>query len=333
MKVLVTGGAGFLGRYIVEKLLESGDEVSIFSRGSYPEMEEMGVEVIRGDLRNKDEVFGAIEGKEMVFHVASKIDMWGKKKDFYDINVKGTQNVINACLKHGIKKLIYTSTASVVFNGEDIENLDETQPYTKKFLSYYPETKAEAEKLILEANEKMGLKTTILRPHLIWGPRDPSLFPRLIEVAKKKRLPIIGSGKNRLDLTYVENVADAHILAADSPNSAGQIYFISQGELVVPWDFLQELFQGIGVPPIKRKISFRTAYIGGAILEFIFKLFRITKKKPLITRFLASELAHSQYYNISKAKKELGYSPKISIKDGMKKYIEYYLSNNSGGNK
>lgn len=328
MKVLVTGGGGFLGRYIVEKLLERGDKVSIFCRGNYPELEEMGAKVIRGDIRDRFVVKDAIKGHQIVFHVASKIDMFGKYNDFYDINVTGTQNVVDGCIKWGVFKLIYTSTASVVFNGIDMKGVDESVPYPDKYLAPYPETKMLAEKIVSNANGINGLKTTILRPHLICGPRDPSLAPRLIKVAKKGRLPIIGPGDNKLDITYVENVADAHILAADSPKSAGQIYFISQGEPVVPWALLQDLFSKLNIPPIKRRIPYKLAYVGGAILEFLFKIFRIRSKEPLITRFLASELSKSHYFDISKAKKDIGYEPKINLEDGLEKYVDYYLHHN-----
>ena len=328
MKVLVTGGGGFLGRYIVEKLLERGDNVSIFCRGFYPDLEEMGVKIIRGNLKDRDVVIDAIKGHEIVFHVASKIDMYGKYEDFYDINVVGTQNVVDGCIKGGIFKLIYTSTASVVFNGRNLKGVDESVPYSDKFLAPYPKTKMLAEQIVIKANGINGLKTTILRPHLIWGPRDPSLAPRLIAVAKKGRLPIIGHGDNKLDITYVENVADAHILAADSPKSAGQVYFISQGEPVVPWDFLNKVFSRMDIPQIKRKIPYKFAYIGGAILEFLFKVFRVRNKQPLITRFLASELSKSHYFDISKAERELGYEPKVSLEEGIDRYLEYYFYHN-----
>ncbi len=328
MKVLVTGGGGFLGRYIVEKLVERGDEVSIFSRGHYPEVEALGVKGIHGDLRDKNAVIEACQDQEIVFHVASKISMWGKWKDFFEINVEGTQNIVDACLECGVSKLVYTSTASVVFENEDLENVDESTPIAKEFLSHYPKSKAMAEEIVLEANGKKGLITTILRPHLIWGPRDPSLAPRLIDATKRGRLRIIGEGKNKMDITYVDNVADAHLLAADSPKSAGQVYFIGQEEPVLLWDFLQKVFKRINAPPIKRKVSFRLAYKGGKILEFFFKLFHIYNKEPLITRFLASELAKSHYFNISKAKKELGYKPKVSMEEGLNRYVEYYLKNN-----
>lgn len=332
MKALVTGGGGFLGRYIVEKLLEKGEQVSIFCRGEYPELENLGVKIIHGDLRDRKAVKDSIKGQEIVFHVASKIDMFGRYEDFYDINVAGTQNVVDGCIMWNVSKLIYTSTASVVFNGLDLKGVDESISYPKKYKAPYPITKMLAERIVLKANGANGLKTTVLRPHLICGPRDPSLAPRLIELAKRKKLPIIGKGKNLLDITYVENVADAHILAAKSSKSAGQVYFISQGKPVVPWELLKDLLSQLDIPPIKRRIPYKLAYAAGAVLEFFFKLFRIRKKEPLITRFLASELAKSHYFDISKAKNELGYEPKISLEEGLEKYLNYYIKQNQSSN-
>lgn len=324
MKALVTGGGGFLGRYIVERLVDRGDEVSIFSRGAYPEIEQMGVQVIRGDLRDENAVSEACRDQEMVFHVAGKIATGGKRKDFIEINVDGTRNIINACQKHGVSKLIYTSTASVVFDRTDVENGDESFPYPKKFLSYYPAAKATAEKMVLAENGKKGLTTTILRPHLIWGPRDPSLLPTLMERGRMGKLPIFGKGKNKVDLTYVDNVADAHILAADSPKAAGQVYFIGQGEPVGVWDFLEELFRRVGVPPIEKRVPYPLGYVVISFLEVIHKA--VTGEEPILNRLIVSELAKSHYFDISKARNELGYEPKISMKEGMDRYVEYLLS-------
>ncbi len=332
MKVLVTGGGGFLGRYIVERLLERGDEVSIFCRGAYPEIEKLGVEVIRGNLKNRKQVINAIKGNKIVFHVASKIDMFGKYKDFYEINVRGTKNVIDGCIQGNVSKLIYTSSASVVFDCEDLEGVDESTPYPEKYLAPYPKTKKLAEQLIMKANGIKGLETTILRPHLIWGPRDPSLAPRLIEIGKEGRLPLIGPGDNKVDLTYVENVADAHILAAESSKAAGQIYFIGQDEPVVPWEFLQELFSRLGIPPITLRLPYKLVYLGGALIEILFKFFGIKNREPLLTRFLASELAKSHYFDISKARKELGYEPKVSLQEGLNEYVKYYKDQEKSNN-
>lgn len=320
MKALVTGGGGFLGRYIVERLVQRGDEVSIFCRGAYPEIEQMGVAVIRGDLRDENSVGEACQGMEMVFHVASMIDMWGKASDFRAVNIDGTRNVLDACQKAGVSRLIHTSTASVVFSSKDMENVDESVPYSKKFLSAYPASKAVADRMVLEANGEKGVTTTAMRPHLIWGPRDPSLLPKITEAAKAGKLPIIGSGKSKVDLTYVDNVADAHILAAESPRVGGQAYFIGQEEPVVLWEFLNELFRRQDLPQVTRKVPYPLMY---ALAGFLEGMAKITGKAPLITRFLAAEFAKSHYFSSAKAKEELGYQPSVSMKEGMDRYIAY----------
>ncbi|MDY7082049.1 MAG: NAD-dependent epimerase/dehydratase family protein [Halobacteria archaeon] len=324
MKHLVTGGGGFVGRYIVERLVGRGDDVSIFCRGSYPEIEEMGVDVIRGNLKNAEDVSDAVEGHDAVFHVASKIDMWGRYDDFYEINVEGTEHVIDACLEHDVSDLIYTSSASVVFDCDDLEGVDESQPYPDKYLAPYPETKMMAEKRVRGVNGKNGLKTVILRPHLIYGPRDESLAPRFIEQGEKGKIPVIGDGDNKVDLSYVGNVADAHILALESDEAAGETYFITDDNPVNVWDFLNDLFDRLGVPEIDDQRPYRLVYYFGALNELVYKLLGKYDEEPRITRFLAAELAKSHYFDISKAKEELGYEPRVSTEEGVERYVEYY---------
>nr|HID58844.1 NAD-dependent epimerase/dehydratase family protein [Desulfobacterales bacterium] len=322
-KVLVTGGGGFLGSYIVERLIQRGDEVTILGRNRYPELERLGARTFQADIRDKAAVQKACQGMEIVFHVAAMPDPWGEWKLFYDINYKGTQNVIEACQKHGVPKLVYTSSPSVVFDGTDMEGVDETYPYPSRHMSYYTATKAMAEQLIISANAKGGLLTTALRPHLIFGPRDNHLFPRVIQRAKTGRLVIVGNAKNKVDVVYVENAAEAHLLAADSPKAAGQVYFITQGEPVVLWEFVARILKGLNLPPITKRIPYPVAYVIGLMMEVTFRLFAI-QKEPMITRLVASELAKSHYFNIDKARKELGYEPRIGIDEGLDRTIEYF---------
>jgi len=211
-KVLVTGGGGFLGSAIVRRLVDRGDKVRSFSRGFYPELESMGVALIQGDIQDKVSVENAVDGMDVIFHVAAKPGVWGNYTDYFQTNVSGTQNVIDACRKYGVPILVYTSSPSVIFNGTHMEGVNESVPYPDKYHAHYPKTKALAEQAILEATGS-GLRTMILRPHLIWGPRDNHLVPRII--ARAKSLVRIGTGKNLVDTIYIDNAADAHILAAD----------------------------------------------------------------------------------------------------------------------
>ncbi|MFQ5903140.1 MAG: NAD-dependent epimerase/dehydratase family protein [Candidatus Binatia bacterium] len=326
MKALVTGGGGFLGRYVVEKLMARGDSVRVLGRSRYPELERLGVATMQADLRDQAAVVKACEKVDVVFHVAALPAIWGKWKDFYGINVEGTKNVLAGCKVHGVSRLVYTSTPSVVFDQSDICNVDETYPYPDRYNCYYPATKAMAEKFVIDANGQDNLLTTSLRPHLVWGPRDNHLIPRILQRAKAQQLFIVGDGTNKVDITYVENAADAHLLASDylkvgSP-VAGQAYFISQGEPVVLWDFINHLLERLGIPKITKAISYGTAKSVGAVLELAHKVLCLSGE-PRMTRFLAAQLARSHYFDISKARRDFGYSPRITTSEGLERLVRY----------
>ena len=234
LKALVTGGGGFLGLAVVEQLLARGDQVRSFARGPYPGLADLGVEVRRGDLRDAQAVEQACAGCDVVFHVAAKAGIWGRYAAYYEPNVRGTQNVLAACREHGVHRLVYTSSPSVVFDGRSMEGVDESVPYPQRQHSHYAATKALGEQAVLAANGTT-LRTLALRPHLIWGPRDNHLVPRIVSRGRAGTLRRVGDGTNKVDTTYIENAARAHLLAADAlatnPRAAGRPFFISQGEI------------------------------------------------------------------------------------------------------
>ncbi len=326
MKALVTGGGGFLGRYIVEQLLEQGHEVRVFCRGEYPELTKIGAELFRADLQNSEKVFEACQSIDIVFHVAAKAGFWGKWEEYYNANVIGTQNIIDACLKTGIKKLVFTSSPSVIFNNSAQENVNESIPYPNKYENFYSHTKAIAEQLVQSANSEQ-LATCSLRPHLIFGPRDNHLFPRVLAKAKQGKLPQIGTGQNLVDLTYVEDAAWAHLLAAEKleigSKISGKAYFISQNEPVNVWDFINQLLNSLDIPPIRIKFPLWLARIAGGLMELSYKILPLNGEPPF-TRFLASELAMSHYYDISNAKNDFGYTPKYTMEEALEKTLLYY---------
>ncbi|MCP3942884.1 MAG: NAD-dependent epimerase/dehydratase family protein [Desulfobacteraceae bacterium] len=324
--VLVTGGGGFLGKVLVRKLIQKKLNVTSFSRHWYPELEEMGVAQIQGDLCNEIDVVKAFHGMDTIFHVAAKPGMWGSYQSYYSVNVTGTHHVIEACLVNNVGRLIYTSSPSVIFDESDMENLDESIPYPSTYLAAYPETKALAEKLVVKAANK-GLPAIILRPHLIWGPEDNHIVPTIL--SRAKRLKRIGPSDDLVDNIYVDNAADAHILAAQklltNTSLSGNIYFISQGEPISKWKLIDSFLDAAGLPPLKGKVSAKTAYLAGWMFELIYKTLRI-KKDPPMTRFVAKELATSHWFNISRAKKDLGYTPVISTEEGLRRLKEWLLS-------
>lgn len=324
MTILVTGGGGFLGLYIVEQLRDRGKEVRVLCRGDYPRLNELGVSCVRGDIRDPETVSTAVTGCDTVFHVAAVPGIWGPWKLFYEINTLGTQNVIAACQRHRVSKLIYTSSPSVVFDGTPHVGADETTPYPDTYLCHYPHTKALAEQAVIAANDPGGLATCALRPHLIWGPRDNHLIPRLIRRAKARRLRRVGDGANEISMSYVENVAQAHLQAADglSPDSAvaGQCYFINEPQPVRLWDWVDELLDRAGLPPLNKQISAQAAYRIGRVFETVYGGLRI-KSEPPMTRFLALQLSQSHTYDIRKAQRDFGYAPQISIEEGMNRIV------------
>lgn len=323
-KVLVTGGGGFLGGAIVRLLQKRGDHVRTFSRRVYAELEALGVEQIQGDISDQYAVEEAVKGMDLVFHVAAKPGIWGDYSEYYQTNVTGTDNIISACFKHRVARLVYTSSPSVVFNGTDMEGVDESAPYPAGFHAHYPQTKALAEQLVVDAARK-DLLTIILRPHLIWGPRDNHLVPRIIKRAK--RLVRIGNGMNLVDTIFIDNAAEAHLAAADrleiNPGLSGKIYFISQDEPMPAWDIVNGILKAAGLEPVRRSIPHKMAWLIGALLECVYKTFNL-KGEPQMTRFLADELATAHWFDISAAKKDLGYAPRVSTEEGLRR-LEQWL--------
>ena len=323
MKALVTGGGGFLGGAIVRQLLARGDAVRSFTRSTYPWLAELGVEQIPGDLSKPSDVENAVNGCDAVFHVAAKAGVWGRRDDYVSTNVAGTENVINACLKRGVGRLVFTSTPSVVHGGGDLDGADETTPYPKRYHSDYPETKARAERLVRKANGP-DLATVSLRPHLIWGPGDPHLIPRLLARAKAGKLRRIGNREVKVDVTYVENAAQAHLLAVDrlEPGSkiAGQTYFISNDEPVMMWEFLNRILVAAGVAPVTRTVPVWLAKFVGGCCENWYGFFGLASEPPM-TKFVAEQLSTSHWYDISAAKRDLEYVPKVGVEEGLKRLI------------
>ena len=322
MKVLVTGGGGFLGGAIIQRLLERKFEVCSFARGEYPQLAAQGVQVFSGDLRDAAAVNAAASGCEAVFHVAALPGIWGPWKLYHDINVSGTENILAACQMQGVAKLIYTSTPSVVHAGRDVVNVDESAPYAEHFSTHYPRSKAIAEQRVLQANDIQGLLTVALRPHLIWGPGDNHLVPRLISKARSGRLRLLGDGSQRVDSVYIDNAADAHLCALDQlisgADCAGKPYFITQGEPLPIRQLLNGILNAAGLPPVTKTIHPRAAWLAGAVCELVYSGLRIRSEPPM-TRFLAEQLSTEHWYDITAARRDLGYQVGVSFEQGLKR--------------
>ena len=356
-RVLVTGGTGFLGRRLVERLLAAGRSVTILGRTPAPDLEKRGVRFIRASLDDASAVQAACAGITTIFHTAAKVGVWGRYDDFFRTNVLGTRALLAGASEHGVRHFIHTSTPSVVYNGHALVGADESLPLTTACPSPYPLTKAIAEREVLAAHSS-SLRTVALRPHLIWGVGDPHLVPRVLARARTGRLRIVGDGKNQVDMVHVENAVDAHLLAEHAltqchllsdtldiaeknqchligdtrggetmraepgqhpamspPSVGGRAYFITNGEPVYLWAWINELLVALGEPPVTRKISLRTASTLGAFCETAWRLFPLRGEPPM-TRFIAAELAKDHWFDLTAARRDLGYTPRISMAAG-----------------
>ncbi|MBM3461715.1 MAG: NAD-dependent epimerase/dehydratase family protein [Armatimonadetes bacterium] len=326
MRILVTGARGFLGRGIAERLMERGEQVAVLVRSSDDALARRGAEMVLTDLGDRDRVMAACAGRDLVYHVAAKAGIWGPREEYFRSNVEGARNILDGCRKHRVPRLVYTSSPSVTFDGGDAVNANESLPYPSRFENDYCLTKATAEREILEAGRKREVATCAIRPHLIWGPGDPHLIPRVVAAARAGRLMQVGDGRNLVDITYVDNAVDAHLqagdaLSLDSPLN-GQPYFISQGEPVALWPWINGLLEKLGVAPIKKQISMAAARRIGAVLEGAYRLLGL-KSEPRMTRFLAAQLGTSHYYDISAARRDFGYAPRVASDEGMDRLIAW----------
>ena len=323
MRVLVSGGGGFLGQALCRGLVGQGHEVTSFNRGHYPELDGLGVRQVRGDLADRDAVLGAAQGVEAIFHNAAKAGAWGDYDSYHRANVVGTQNVLDACRAHGVGRLVYTSTPSVTHRKtHPVEGgTAETVPYGSGFKAPYATTKTIAEKAVLAANGP-DLAAVALRPRLIWGPGDNQLLPRLVERARAGRLRFVGNGENRIDTTYIDNAAQAHFDAfahlAPGAACAGKAYFISNGEPQPVREIVNALLAAAGAPPVTKTVPFRIAYAIGAMSEGLWPLLRLRGEPPL-TRFLAVQLSTTHWYDMAPATRDFGYVPRVSTEEGLER--------------
>jgi len=310
--VLVTGGGGFLGGAIAERCLARGWRVRAAGRSPRPGLAARGIEYLAGDLADPARARAAVRDCAAVFHVAARAGVWGPREEFEQANVGATRAVAEACRAEGVPDLVHTSTPSVVFNGGPFRGEDESLPYGSGWLCHYARTKAEAERVALGARGP-GLRVTALRPHLVWGPGDPHLFPRILARARAGRLRVVGDGLNRVDVTHVDTAADAHLAALEALRAGradGRAYFVSQGEPVRLWEFVDRLLRGAGLPGVRRRVPLPLAYAAGAALEAAWGALRLAGEPPM-TRFVATELAKDHWFSVAAARRDLGLRPSV----------------------
>ena len=330
MKIVITGGLGFVGNQVARHLAKAFPHAAITAIGrSISPLDSkifQDLEYLSSDLTKGRDSFSWLKGVDCVFHVAAKAGIGGKFEDYNLANFQATRDLLDASKNFGVKQFIYTSTPSVVFNTQNIQNGDESLPYLNSPVSAYAFTKAKAEKIVLEAHCPKKFQTISLRPHLVWGKDDPHLLPRILAKHRQKKLRIIGDGQNTMDVTHVSNVAHAHICAframLQNQDLGGKAYFIGQNEPVQIWSWLNEIFKNLQLPNLTQKISFRNAYSIGFVMEKIWGLAQLTTDPPM-TRFVASQLAHDHWFSNRAAEQDIGYYPIICMQEAMDKTLPW----------
>lgn len=328
MRILITGGQGFLGGALARSLVKDGKhQVTVTARRAAPELESIGIKVLHGDLRDAETAAMVTEDQDLIFHTAAKAGVWGSYSDYHAINVKATSDLLKGAQANGVPYFVYTSTPSVTFSGHSQIELDESTPYSKKPLNAYCKTKILAERDVLAAHNDKETRTLALRPHLIYGPNDPHLTPRLFKAAAAKRLFQIGDGNNRVDVTHIKDAVLAHLCVLDRLETEeiwGNAYFITSGKPILMWHWFQELLAWKGLPPVKHRLKVKTGVVIASALELLYRLLRI-RSEPLLTRFTALQLGSTHTYSIEKATGLLGYQPTVDPYDNFDKQFEVQL--------
>jgi len=314
-----------MGMALIKRLIGEGHKVTSYSRREYPLHWALGISSVQADICDYEALEKACSGKDVVYHLAAKVGIWGSYQEYASVNVEGTENVIRACKSQGVGRLIFTSSSSVVFSGEDLDGIDENYPYPEQHGSHYAATKARAETLIMEANSEL-LKTVVLRPHLVWGPYDTNLIPGVLKRAASGNLRRVGDKEHFIDTTYIDNMTDALLLSATAlvtkPDVAGKVFFITNGEPARVWDFVNSIIQIAGYPPVQKRVPEKLAMFAAGISEWFHKRFRLNSE-PFMTRNAIREICTNHWFDISRAREVLGYNPRVSYAEGFKHLKEY----------
>ena len=325
LRVLITGATGFLGKYIIDEFAKHNCEIIAFGRNADIGKVLKNCTFIQGDFTNYQDINNAAKGADVVIHAGALCTVWGEWKEFYDTNVLGTKNVLDACLENNITKFVFVSSSSVYSCPHDRLNLKETDVDETNDLNYYIKTKIMAEKIINDYKEKRNLSCSIVRPHGIFGIGDTSIMPRLLKVNKKIGIPLFNKGNNLIDIVCAENIAYSLWLCANSKQSG--TYNITNGETTTYKQLVSSIFSRMGMEAKHFNMNFKFAYFIAGIIEKIYKIFKI-KSEPILTRYTLTTVGVSETFDLSKAQKELGYEPQKTLQEGIDAYAKWWKENN-----
>lgn len=324
---VVTGAAGFVGRHLCERLVAAGYQV-VASDLRDPKLELAGVRFVGCDITDAAACRKLAEGADAIFHVASMVQTRRSgAAPVWAVNLGGTRNLLTAAQAAGARRFVYVSSASVVYQGRDIENGDESLPYAVESQAPYADSKGVAEREVLAASGKEGVLTTSLRPHIIYGPGDGRFLPAILRRAQAGALRVgVGTHDKLSDFTYIDNLIDALLLAdqklVENPALGGRAYFITNGEPIPFWGFVDRVLAAIGQPALKGRVPFGIAYAAAACAEAVNALLgRSAGPENGFTRFAVRYMCTHHYFSIERARRELGYAPKVSIDEGIRRTI------------
>ncbi len=315
--VFVTGGSGFVGGRLIERLHAEGHTVRALARSdrAADTVRSRGAEPVSGDLDDADALRSGAEGCELAFHAAAALGDWGKRAEFQRINVEGTRNVLTACASAGVRRFVHVGTEAALLAGRPLVDVDETATLRPDSPALYSSTKAQAEALVSAANRDGIFETVVVRPRFVWGRGDTTLLPTLTEMVRSGRFAWIGGGNHLTSITHVDNTVEGLMLGA-SRGHPGEVYFVTDGDPVVFREFVSELLRTQGVEPPARSIP--TGLAGGlaATGETAWRLLALPGRPPL-TRFAFWVSSQQCTISIDKARSELAYAPVKSRDEGL----------------
>ncbi len=321
-KVLVTGASGFVGSHLCRRLVGEGYRVKALVRrtSSLDRLREMDISLAYGDLTDIFSLASAVKDVEIVFHAGASVGDWVKKEEAFAVNVKGTENILNAALAANVKRFIGISSLAVLGMKDHYETKEDA-PYESTGDSYC-DSKIESEKLMLEFGRSHNLPVTVLRPGFIYGPGDNQLLPRILEALKNGKFAFIGRGDKILNIVYIENLVSAAVLALRTEKSFGQVYNITDGVNVDRREFINTIADVWGFPRPKKAVPVWLAKMLTPLFEKTSRL-KGSKKPPLLNRARMKFMALNLHFDISKAREELGYSPAFNLREALEETYKH----------
>ncbi len=324
---LVTGATGLLGSHIVEQLVSRGRPVRALVRRTSDTswLEAQGVELAYGDVTDAESLRKAMQGVDCVYHSAARVGDWGPWDEFVQISIDGTRNVLDVVCELGTRRLIHISSLSAYGHpNQEGQVVDESAPLGVNVhkWSYYTRAKVEAEKMVMDYYNRHKIPVTVIRPSWMYGPRDRATLPRMARMIRTGKIKLVGPGDNKLNVTYAGNVAEACVLAADRPESIGEVYAVCSDGEITQKQFVDLLAKELGCPPVTRSVPYGVAYRAAFLFELFGRALK-RKKPPMITRYAIWLYGRRTFFTPEKARRELGWQSTVGYEEGVKRSVAW----------